>query len=348
MAGSNTLHADGSDYAMPHKAKSIQIAVGCLDRLGLSAEDCLAQTGIAQEALTNPDSEITLSQELAFYQNLAGMSRDLPIGLNIGAEYRVENYGIWGLAIMSAATLRESLQIALQFQSLTFTFFNYELIEECDKAYLMLSPMADFGDCTAILADRDMAASALIVQQVIDQKASFQSIAVRHSASGHESAYQAHYGCGIEFGASAYALQFPVELLDEVPIQASQSTAAICANQCAKLVAELKSGATIAGRIQQRLMLCRKEFPTGDAIADELLISRRTMRRQLSEAGTTYQSILDEVRLHLAKKHLKKRTMPLADIAAELGFSEPGNFTHAFKRWTGVTPSAYRKAGKTS
>ena len=77
--------------------------------------------------------------------------------------------------------------------------------------------------------------------------------------------------------------------------------------------------------------------------AEKLKTSERTLRRRLSEENTSYQAILDEVRLELAREYLLETALPLHEIAALLGFSEPGNFTHTFKRWVGVTPNIFRK-----
>lgn len=58
--------------------------------------------------------------------------------------------------------------------------------------------------------------------------------------------------------------------------------------------------------------------------------------------GTGYQSILNSVKFEYAKKLLASPKNSLSNISGKLGFSEPGNFTHAFKRWSGKTPKDYR------
>ena len=66
------------------------------------------------------------------------------------------------------------------------------------------------------------------------------------------------------------------------------------------------------------------------------------MRRRLTEEGTSFQDVLDEVRFGLATEYLVETLLPLQEISALLGYSEPGNFTHAFKRWSGKAPSDFR------
>ena len=81
--------------------------------------------------------------------------------------------------------------------------------------------------------------------------------------------------------------------------------------------------------------------PRGLTIA-ELKLSPRTLQRKLSEAGATFQQVLDQARFGLAKEYLRQPDLSLVDIAFLLGYQEQSAFNHAFKEWAGVNPGAYR------
>jgi AraC-like DNA-binding protein len=89
--------------------------------------------------------------------------------------------------------------------------------------------------------------------------------------------------------------------------------------------------------------LLRGDKPTLDAVAYELVISRRHLQNKLREEGTTYRVLLDELRKETSLKYLTRPEVPLFDIAFLLGFSEQSAFNHAFKRWTGTSPQQYRR-----
>ena len=78
------------------------------------------------------------------------------------------------------------------------------------------------------------------------------------------------------------------------------------------------------------------------SIAEELKLSPRTLQRKLSDAGATFQQILDQARFALAKDYLRQPELSLVDIAFLLGYQEQSAFNHAFKEWAGVNPGAYR------
>ena len=84
-------------------------------------------------------------------------------------------------------------------------------------------------------------------------------------------------------------------------------------------------------------------FPGIDYVAEKLGLSDRTLRRRLKEEGSTYRKILDEIRFELAREYLADTQLPIDEIAVLLGYTEPGNFCHAFRRWGGQSPRSWRQ-----
>lgn len=87
-------------------------------------------------------------------------------------------------------------------------------------------------------------------------------------------------------------------------------------------------------------------YPDMETVCSKLFMSARTLKRKLQQAGTGFQILLDEVRRQDAMRLLGNSDRSIEDIAAWMGFVEPANFTHAFKRWTGATPSEWRISQK--
>ena len=78
-------------------------------------------------------------------------------------------------------------------------------------------------------------------------------------------------------------------------------------------------------------------------LARALYMSERTLRRRLSDHGTSYQTLLDELRSEVACKLVEQAAQPFDSIARQIGFADTSSFFHAFKRWTGKTPVQFRK-----
>jgi len=80
-------------------------------------------------------------------------------------------------------------------------------------------------------------------------------------------------------------------------------------------------------------------------VARSLGMSERTLARRLSDEGLNFTKILQQLRRDLAVRYLDDRKLHVSKIAWLLGFREVSAFTHAYKRWTGKTPSQMRTAG---
>jgi AraC-like DNA-binding protein len=75
-------------------------------------------------------------------------------------------------------------------------------------------------------------------------------------------------------------------------------------------------------------------------------VSPRTLKRKLADLGTGFSELLEEQQRERALMLLRSEQLSLEDVAARVGYSDVANFTRAFRRWTGLTPGAYRRAAK--
>jgi transcriptional regulator GlxA family with amidase domain len=79
------------------------------------------------------------------------------------------------------------------------------------------------------------------------------------------------------------------------------------------------------------------------AVARRLGMSSRSLTRHLAEEGTTFGEIRERLRQRLASRYLRDERLSVQQIAWLLGYWEPGAFSHAYRRWTGVSPRRARK-----
>jgi AraC-like DNA-binding protein len=81
-------------------------------------------------------------------------------------------------------------------------------------------------------------------------------------------------------------------------------------------------------------------------VGRRLGVSGRTLSRTLLAEAVTFTAIVEELRDALARRYLRDRELPISEIAWLLGYREVSSFTHAFKRWTGMTPRQFRSAAR--
>ena len=86
-------------------------------------------------------------------------------------------------------------------------------------------------------------------------------------------------------------------------------------------------------------------LPSGRAnltcTADALQMSTRTLQRRLAERGLDYSSLIEQVRFAKAREMILQR-IKISEVAARVGYGDPGSFTRAFERWSGISPLKYR------
>jgi len=73
-------------------------------------------------------------------------------------------------------------------------------------------------------------------------------------------------------------------------------------------------------------------------------VSSRALQRRLAELGTSFRDRLLSCRIQRARDLLADTDSPVAEIAAELGYTDSSNFARAFGRMTGQTPIEYRRS----
>lgn len=94
----------------------------------------------------------------------------------------------------------------------------------------------------------------------------------------------------------------------------------------------------------EAILSMANDIPTVENVAACLELNVRALQRQLGKRQLTFRGLLDECRRKRAVDELVSARLPIAVVANRLGYSDPAHFARAFRRWTGRTPSDYRKA----
>jgi AraC-like DNA-binding protein len=82
-------------------------------------------------------------------------------------------------------------------------------------------------------------------------------------------------------------------------------------------------------------------------VAGLVRTSARTLQRRLHRIGLTYAEVVAQTRLETARKMLDDPGKKIGDVARTLGYSDAAHFTRAFQRWTGLTPTDFRRRAET-
>lgn len=314
-----------------------------LARQGLDALPLLREAGIPAEALAG-ETLIDAAQLEALVGAALAASGKPWLGLELGAAAQVLSHGPLGLAAAASGTLQDALTLIARFLSLRAPWLTLTLVEQGPRLQLVLTPMPELAVSRRTLLE---AALVMLEQLIVALSArDAGEIAVELPwgppdwARHYASYLRAH--CRFVPEATVARMTLPPGLAAAPVLSADPAALAYARAECQRRLAEGAAGRDLRAAIRLQLADPRGPYPDAATVARRLGRSLRSFHRDLAVEGIRWQTLLDEARCARACALLTETRRPIAEIALELGFAEPSNFSRVFRRWLGQSPGDYR------
>lgn len=309
---------------------------------GFSREQLLDGVAIAAGVLDQADTRLTPPQFAHIITNALYLTKEPALGYELGLREQITAHGFLGYAVMSCATLREAIQLGERFIRLRTIMISLNLREEGDAAVVEIVENYPFGPLRQFAFDSLMVSLARAGNFITGESFAAGEIWFDYPEPAYYAACRERLP-PMHFARGAMQLRFRRELLDRPLVMADPVAARLAVDQCERELALVGEAPDLLPRIRAILLQHPGGFPDLGAVAARLSISERTLKRRLQQHGTSYQLLLDDVRKREAIRLLGHAAVALEQIARELGYTDPANFTRAFRKWTGEAPSAYRQ-----
>lgn len=319
---------------------------------GASEGDLLDAAGISPEALRDPDGRVQGDAHGRLWEAAAEAVGDPDLGLHLGARYRHDALSIVGHVMLSARTLGEALDALAEYS----TLFAEGVRTRLDRggggrpAALEFATV-DAGTSYLVGASRHpieclMTSVAAVAEVLTGSPLPVLAVAFVHARPPSGSAaHEAAFGVAPTFGAPVARLAFEASSLRWPGTAASPRLFATLTHGADLLLGDLEAarGDGLRPRVAEAVAgHFRGRVPSLSDVAADLAMGERTLQRGLKAEGTSFQRVVGDVRLALARHHLDRPHATIQEVAFLLGYAEPSAFHRAFKRWTGRTPQAYR------
>lgn len=312
------------------------------ERRGENIAWFLGQVGISPAILEQPRARVRFGQVTRLLQllwrhlddELMGFSRrPLPYG----------SFAMMCCAVLPCLTLQHSLERANRFYHLIQGGRPHmRLVREAERAFIVLDER-DLDDPDHLVTVFMLIAWHRFCCWLIGQQIPLAEVRFSYAALAHRRDYDPIFVAPLHFRAPETALCFEASYLEMPLVQDETSLGVFLHNSAHELLWRREHSNRLGGHI--RRMLGRDEEGAAldlDTAASRLKMSPQTLRRRLHQEGATFLQIKDQWRRDLAISLLAETALGVAEIARRTGFSEPSTFHRAFKKWTGVQPSAYR------
>lgn len=308
------------DWRFPRHRRGLGVLVDHGLACGVSVSEVLAGTGLGPADLV-VDGEATADQELRAVRNLLRSPNPAArSGTALGRRYRLETFGIAGYALATSPTLWEAVEFALRYLDLTFLFSFPDVTVDDEQVIIQTTQVTLPEDVREFLVHRDLSAI---------------EAALRELRMG---------ALETRLDLERRRLTFPAVALSEPLPRANPAVRQIALQRSRDLAAGRRDPHPLIA--ETRILLTQRLAydPSAAGVAHGLAIAERTLRRRLAAHGTSFQRLLDEVRMDLADQLLETGGLTVAQVAQRLGYAESASFITAHRRWHGTSPLARHRS----
>jgi AraC-like DNA-binding protein len=333
------LRQMSKSHTRPHPRSTPVSAVysrALLRRFGVTAqqrEELLAGTGLNEAVLNRPGVDTPMSSLLTLAANIT-RSRGECWALEASTLWTAALQGALDVALLSAATVDDSIRVAARFGSVRAPYLTVRLQSTRIFRRLVIDPAVAMDESLWRAVAYAVALSVLgSFGQILEGDTSTVTVDFPWSAPAYAPQVLATFPCRVRFARRDFALEFPADLARRVSIFADPALHA-------KAIAELaEAGRRLSGEESLLLGLERlianhlpERLREADA-ARQLGISRRTLVRRMTSAKIAFRTVLDEVLRRRAERMLAEGSESREAMAAALGYADPTSFSRACRRW---------------
>ncbi|KZY29698.1 DNA-binding protein [Alcanivorax sp. HI0083] len=317
-----------------------------LIEMGVDVAPWLAAHDLSLADLDLADATVPWEVVRTLFLEAEAITGEPALGLMVGERLRINNHGMMGYAAMNSGSVRQVVEILERFIPLRINLVMVS--HQVDGKYLNLQirELLPLGEVGPFL----LGAVVVAVKNVLDfitlgncqvAKASF-----AFSETYDPELVESLFRCPVRYGQDWTGLSLPLDVVDQ-PLRTADPAAFEHAEKlCKRELHSLVSDASVSARVRRLMLAKQVNFPSLSVTSRILNMTPRTLHRRLLDEGTSFQEILDGVRHALALEYLKSQNMSIQELAYTLGYGDTANFRRAFKRWTGLAPSAFRESGQ--
>jgi AraC-like DNA-binding protein len=327
-------------------ARYYEILVSFLEERGVARSNVLDGTGVTAELLATEEGYLTLDQVEALVLRASALATGGDIAVDVGRRYQLPSHGALGMAALTAEHVEAALQVAFRFLALVMPFFELEIESDSPRWKVRLRPRWPLDPVVerfhlAALCGSFYAQGTFLLNGPLPPGFELDA---KHSRPPNLPDWVNATGVDVRFDRPEYEVRIPAGLAKlPLPLADAKAHAAAC-RTCEALLAARPDPMRTTSSVRHHLSRSGPPLPDLEGVARALSTSSRTVRRRLSDEGTSFRTVLEGVRIALADEWLARGDRSITEIGLELGYSDAANFTRAYRRARGTTPSDARRA----
>ncbi len=315
-----------------------------LDSCGHDSHEIFRQAGLDYERLSRPLSRYSYQSLQRLWSVAVETTGDACFGLRVASFWHPTTFHALGYSWLASRSLAEGFDRFVRYSGMVNTAARGRLQIEKSPDTFCFSVASDalFPPPEPAAMDAGMATILTMCRAAYGSHFRPQRLSMRHAGAGREEQFAELFRAPVEFSQDRYAMYIDPEVACESLATANPELVRVNDQVVTDYLAKLDRSDVVM-RVRSKLI---ERMPSGRVdevdIAAAINLSPRTLQRKLKSQGVSFSSLLDSSRRELGLQYVRNSQYSLSEIAYLLGFAEPGNFSRAFRRWYGKSPSQYR------
>jgi AraC-like DNA-binding protein len=292
-------------------------------------------------------SKIPLRSMMGLIERSARELGDELFGLHLGLAMMPEDYGPFVRYMASAPDLLTLIRRSIR--SLRYHIsgceFSLEVFDQRARWGIRTSDPTSFG--RRHLVEHVIHPMLSVMRRYLAPNWSPVQVEVEHDRPGCWRGVEESIGVPVVFGSDINAIVFPAALLRRRALHQIPAKNVLTWRELRHMVKRRPPRTFVEATreiVQIRLLDATADL---DGAARLLGVASRTLQRQLALENLTYRDVVQQLRMERALDLLQESAEPVTSIAFALGYSDVAGFTRAFRQWTGMAPSHYRRQAPT-
>jgi AraC-like DNA-binding protein len=339
-------------FAKPKSLGAVPTATGGIARLacarlreaGQNVGAVLSKAGLTFEKLSDPAARLDVRTQNKVLELAAQDLKDELFGFHLACNFDLREIGLVYYVMASSEQLADALRNCERYSKI-----NNEGVRVHFTLHDVATIAIDYVDVDRG-PDRHhlefwLVTLVRLCRKIADARLLPQLVKLRHFRARLPKEFESFFGADVEFGSDADEITFQKRLALLPNIGRDVYLNRLLRQYAEAALVQHRDRTTFRFRVEKALsqLLPHRKASTPE-VSRQLGMSSRTLARKLSHEGVTFGQMLNDLRASLAKRYLSDRELPVSEIAWLLGYGEVSSFTHAFRRWTGMTPRQFRSS----
>jgi AraC-like DNA-binding protein len=319
-----------------------QVLWRLLEARSIDPEPVFRDAGLDPAQWNEPYTRFSNEQLDRAWAQATQLTRDPCIGLDAARFISPASLHALGFAWLVSDTLYDALSRLVRYADVIGGDLNLRLEVSGESCRLTIETLELHGGSVPQRGDAFWASLLSMCRMLTSDRLAPLSLELRRLEPDCVADFYRMFQAPITFGALRDSIAFDRNTVER-PLPTGNRALAYANEQVIEDYLAKINATTLGDKVRSHLI---DLLPSGAfseaAIARALHLSPRTLQRRLADEGTGFKVLLDEARRELALRFIGERRLSIKETSYLLGFSEPGNFSRAFRRWTGEAPSTYR------